>query len=314
MKKSYTLTIFLNFFSAVLFLLPASLFSQQPKVFTIEDFELSGMVKSCLVITDYGREEFEFNMDGYLTKLVTRYNEDDYDVTYYKYQGSDLAERRFETYRDGTFDKNTSIAHVYQTDTLGPKKITEKILSYNEIFLEKYEYQFDVDGQLVKIIRTNDEGLDETTVMYTNYQEENTVTYYLNGVMQKSIRRSARKQKNGSSREIELTKNFLEGEPVTAIERIYGTTGHLISEQHFEYDTAANSFVPAEKNNYEYDDKGRLVAQKTKLGPMEKKKAYIYQFDNEETGNWIKKIVTPENTYTTRRIQYYDIADEVEEQ
>lgn len=314
MKKNYALAYFLIFFPTALFLLPASLFSQQPKVFTREDFDLRGMVKSCLVITDYGREEFEFNEDGYLTKSVTRYNEDDYDLTHYKYQGNDLAERRFETYRDGTFDKNTSIAHVYQLDTLGPKKITEKILSYNEVFLDKYEYQFDEDGRLVKIIRSNSEGLDETTVKYTNYKQENTVTYYLNGVMQKSIRESTKKQKNGSSRKIELTKNFLEGDPVTAVERIYGDTGQLISEQHFEYDTAAKSFVPAEKSDYEYDDQDRLVTQKTTIGPIEKKKGYIYQFDNGETGNWIKKIVTPENAYTTRRIQYYDIADEVEEQ
>ena len=35
------------------------------------------------------------------------------------------------------------------------------------------------------------------------------------------------------------------------------------------------------------------------------KKEYIYQYDMADNGNWIKQIVIPDNTYTTRKITYY---------
>ena len=47
----------------------------------MEDFDLVGKVKSCLVITDYGREMFEFNKNGTLTKTITQYNDTDQDIT-----------------------------------------------------------------------------------------------------------------------------------------------------------------------------------------------------------------------------------------
>ena len=32
---------------------------------------------------------------------------------------------------------------------------------------------------------------------------------------------------------------------------------------------------------------------------------YIYQFDANEQKNWVRKIVTPENTFVRRKITYY---------
>ncbi|MEP3444625.1 MAG: hypothetical protein ABJN53_07520, partial [Flavobacteriaceae bacterium] len=34
-------------------------------------------------------------------------------------------------------------------------------------------------------------------------------------------------------------------------------------------------------------------------------KEYIFQFDDKEEKNWVKQIITPDNTYTTRKIVYY---------
>ncbi len=49
-----------------------------------------------------------------------------------------------------------------------------------------------------------------------------------------------------------------------------------------------------------------LTALKTKTGKLERIKNYIYQYDNGEKGNWIKQIITPDNSYITRKITYYD--------
>ncbi len=41
-------------------------------------------------------------------------------------------------------------------------------------------------------------------------------------------------------------------------------------------------------------------------------KEYVYQFDPQ--GNLIKEIVTPENLYTTRKISYYEVTEEVKKE
>ncbi|MEX0291222.1 MAG: hypothetical protein AB3N14_19120 [Flavobacteriaceae bacterium] len=305
MKKNYLSHILLAYITAFLGMVSATSYSQEPEVFTIKDFDLLGKVKSCEVITDYGKEYFEFNEKGLLIKTITRYNEKDYDITYYKFQGTDLSERRNEVYRDGVFDRNTSIAHVYAVDTIGKKRITEKIISYNEEFLDEYEYLYDIDDRLVKITRSNNEGLDETLVEYTAYKDESTVSHYLNGAIQKSVRTSTKKKKNGETERIELIKEFLEGTPNKATENVYDKEGYLISRQSFAYDLKQKSFSPTKTTTYTYDTRGMLIAQFEKEKETLEEKEFIYQFDNGETGNWVKKIITPENSFITRKIEYY---------
>ena len=61
------------------------------------------------------RKNMISNKNGLLTKSVTRYNDTDYDVTYYKYaEGERSIEKRSETYRDNKFDPSTSIANFYE--------------------------------------------------------------------------------------------------------------------------------------------------------------------------------------------------------
>jgi len=305
MTKNYAQNIFLTFLTAVVLLMPAVITAQSPRVFTLQDFELIGKVRSCDVITDYGMETFEFNEVGFLTKSITRYNEQDYNITYYKYQGKELAERRDEVYRDGIFDKSVSIAHLYELDTTSRKKITENIISYDQDFLDKYEYQFDIEHRLVKVIRSNNEGLDETLIEYTNYKGENTISHYLNGVIHKSVRTSFKKIRNSKKQKVELIKEYLEGLPVKATENIYDAQDRIIFKQDFTYDTQKKSFAADKLISYNYDDMGRLIAEMSEADGKTEERGYIYQFDNGDSGNWVKKIVTPENSFTTRKIAYY---------
>ncbi len=313
MTKNYSDT-FCKFLSLSLLLMGAGvLYSQEPKIFSRADFDLKGRVKSCLVITDYGKEEFEFNEEGLLTKSVTRFNEKDYDVTYYKYQEGELIERRNENYRDGLFDKYTSIAHLYEIDTLENRKVVERILSYNQEFLDQYEYVYDEENRLVQINRSNNEGLDETKIEYTTYKNENTESTYLNGSLLKSIRTSVKK-KNGVDHELVLTKDYIQGIPSKAVEALYDKDGKLISEQEFQYDETKKSFQPSTRINYSYDENGLLSIIDRNSESLEEHKEYIYQFDGRAEGNWIKQIITPENSYTTRKITYFEpLEAEVEE-
>ncbi len=290
-------------------------FSQELRIFTLKDFDLRGEVKFCQVITDYGKEEYDFNKAGLLTKSVTRHSEKDYAITYYKYDKGYLVEKRVERYFDGVFDKNTSMANIYEIDTTSQKRIKEQIVSYSQDFIDQYEYIFDDNDQLITIIRTNNNGTDETRIDYSTYKDETTVSYFLNDVIQKSVRTSQKTSKSSSSLIIKLTKQFLDGEPIKAIEQQFNDKDILIREEHFEFDTKSEAFASKEIVIYNYNEDLRLTEVYTKKGVTAKTEKYNYQLDQAKPeSNWVKKIISPTNTYTTRRLMYYNTEVDTKEQ
>ena len=284
---------------------------QEIQLLTVKDFDLVGPVKSCLVITDYGRELFEFDEQGYLIKTVTQYNETDQDITYFKYENDHLVEKRMESYKDNMLDASTSMVNFYARDSMQPQKLYEKIVSYDKEFLEQQEYEFDEENRLVKITTSNAEGVDESTVQYEPYKNELTTSYLHNGILEKSIRTSEKKTTQGNLK-IELTKDFIDGEPNKACEKTVHDDGRLVSEEFFAYNVSEKEFQSERKLIYEYDAEGILEKVTTKTANAVAVKEFIFQFDSNPEKNWIKKIVTPDNTYSTRRIAYYK-PEEIEE-
>jgi len=279
--------------------------AQEIKIFKSTDFDLKGKVKKCLVRTDYGIEEYEFNSTGFLTKSVTRFNDQDYDVTHYKYLDNELLEKRLEVYRDNIFDKATSIANFYSIDTTTNKKITEKIISYSKEFLGQNEHYYDSDGRLIRIVHSDNEGTDETIIEYTDVKGELTKTSKRNGTIVQSVRISEKKGKDSKLQTVELTKNFIDGQPNRAVEKVKSEEGLLLSKIDFYFDAKTKQFTPEVSTKYFYDDKGMLSKTETKRGVQTEQKEFIYQFDGTENNNWVKEIITPENAYKTREISYY---------
>ncbi len=291
----------------LLFLLMISIsYGQLPKVFTKTDLNLRGKVKSCLVITDYGKEAYEFNIEGMLTKVTTLYSATDYDISYYKYSKGLLKEKRLENYREDSLDRQTSIANIYFIDTLRNKIIKELIYSYQKEFLEQYDYFYNDSGALTTIRRKNNEGLDETLISYDSIDGESTQTTSVNGVVDKSIRLSFLDKKNEKNI---LEKEYVNGEPYKAIEVFQDSLGRKQKELQFTYDPVKATFVLSKEFLYEYEEHGFLSKKKTLANNKEIKQEYIYQLDAHQPPNWIKQIITPSNSYTTRRIVYYE--DEV---
>lgn len=310
-----------SIFLAILMFLGFALAARaQPEVFTRGDFHLQGPVKDCIVLTDYGEERFEFDREGKLLKSLTRYNASDYDITYYRYRDTVLTERRDEVYRDGTFDKRTSFAHFYQRDTLRERgDLTEKITSYDQKITEQITYKYDSIGRINKIIRVQAEGIDETEVVYKSYEDETTSEYYLNGQLLKSVRISER-ENAGSRQKITLRKEYFQGTPQKAVEEIRSGSNRIMARTNFIYDPDNKSFLKEELWEYTYDEGGLQTGETTtyyshKSGKPKvyrvAKKEFIYQTDGKNPGNWIKKIITPQNTYTTRKITYYTPLSEV---
>jgi len=298
-------------FLIVLILFPLGMKAQEVQIFTVADFDLKGNVKSCLVSTKYGKEEYDFNEEGLLSKSVTRYNDVDYDVTYYKYSKGMLLEKRLENYRDNVFDKSTSIASFYTIDSLLNLKITEKIISYNKEFLDQYEYFYKNDS-IFKIVHTNDSGIDETLVSYTDIKGEQTQTYTLNGVIQKTVRTSVKKEGDSIISRNVLTRKFLDGMANTALEENFDGEDKLMSSTNFFKSFNSNKLLIEETAKFSYDEEGVRLTKDIQAGKVSETKEYVYQFD--KNGNWIKEIITPDNTYKTRKIAYYESIAEVKEE
>lgn len=282
--------------------------AQEPQSFRLQDFQLLGPVKKCVVRANYGEETFEFDRQGRLLKTITQYNENDYDITYYKFRDSLLIERRDEVYREGTFDPQTSMAHIYQRDTLVNRR-TELTVSYDRSFTEQLDRYYDTLGRLTRSLRSDASGTDETLVTYTSYKNETTATYRLNGNLLKSIRKS-RKTEKGTPLQIVLTKEYREGEPQAAVEVVRNMEGQIQEEKRFSYDTLQKAFVPYESRIWKYDPLGFPIQQI--LRPLERKDAgeetareFIYQMDGAEPPNWVRQVTVPDNTMVVRSIEYY---------
>ncbi|MFZ9002930.1 MAG: hypothetical protein ACO20F_01655 [Robiginitalea sp.] len=282
----------------------------QPEVFTISDFELQGPVKTNTVITDYGEERFEFDQEGKLLKTLTRYSDTDYDITYYRYREGELTERRDEVFRDGTFDKSTSFARFYQRDTtVGLLK--ETITSYDEQLKEQLTYTYDSIGRLEHIVRIGQEGIDETRVTYSEHQGEETAEYYLNGQLSKSIRHSEKDQA-ARKRITTLIKEYFQGVPQKALEQTRDPNDNLLLETQFVYDSVNSGFRKEQTRTLTYNEDGFLESETVsyltaegRVGRVTEKK-YLYQKDGRTPGNWVRKIITPENAFVSRKISYYE--------
>lgn len=306
MKISDPRTLKLVPMFTVLFLLMFGIgYGQLPKVFTKSDLNLRGKVKSCLVITDYGKEAYEFNKEGLLTKVTTQYSATDYDISYYKYSNGLLKEKRLENYREDSLDRQTSIANIYSIDTLRNKIVKELIYSYQQEFLEQYDYFYDASGTLTSIKRRNNEGLDETQITYDSLDGEKTQTTSMNGMIEKTLRRSSYTDKMKNELLNVLEKEYVNGEPFKATEVFQDSLGRKQKELQFAYDTAKSSFVQTREIIYEYEENGFLSKKKTLANNKETIQEYIYQLDAHKPPNWIKQIITPNNDYITRRIVYY---------
>jgi len=292
--------------------LPCS-FGQEVRIFKVEDFDLHGNVESCLVITDYGKEEYYFGETGRLTKSVTRYSDTDYEMTYYKYANNELTERRVENYRDNTFDSTTSLANFYTVDTTGNRRVTEKIVSYEKKLLEQNIYRYNEEGKLVSIENTDTDGTDENTFVYSEKEGEVTLTQERNGVVLETIQTTTLKSERDSLQKKVLTQKYLDGELNTKTVEVFNSNGKLVSETEGFYDSSTEKWIRQKDLTYTYTENGELANIKSKQRGFTTTIEFIYQFVGTHANNWVKENVTPDNAYKTLRIKYYTILEEVEE-
>jgi len=149
-------------------------------------------------------------------------------------------------------------------------------------------------------------------VVYYEDDDGATANYILNRETQKSVRTKIDKQNDSILTKTITTKKFLEGIPDSTIEEVYNTNGKLVSTTAFSYNEETKKFYPLRQNQNSYDEYGNLVQVDTKVGNEQSSKSFIYQYD--AMGNWIKQIITPDNSYKTRKISYYETKDSAKDE
>ncbi|WP_209400080.1 hypothetical protein [Pseudozobellia sp. WGM2] len=290
--------------------------AQEIETFRVEDFDLNGKVKSSLVITDYGKEEYHFDESGRLTKSVTKFSESDYVTTYYKYENQELIEKRVENYHDNTFDSATSIANFYSYDSVPERKVTEKIVTYEKELIEKNIYRYGDDGKLWSIESVDTDGIDQSTFSYETDDSLELVTETKNGVLAKTVQTTFSGSESDSLRKKTIiTQEYIDGEFNSKEIEIVDVDKKPLFYSSSIYDTATDKWIVQLENTYVYDASGVLSELKIKKQGLASTKGYIYQFDSSEANNWVKEIITPDNTYKTRKIKYYPklVVTEIEE-
>ncbi len=282
--------------------------SQEIITYDRSDFDLKGPVKSCFVFTKYGQEQYQFNKTGQLVEAATVFGENDSETTYYKYEKAKLVERRVENYDNGVLDKTTSMANFYSYDSIPQLKIKEKIIGYDRTFVAQFNYRYDSIGQLTRVVRTNTQGRFITLIshQWDSLRTKKSTAYWLDSVPLKQI--DSIFLKAGGTLSQLKTKEFDNGIPNALELRVFNKKGLEIELHSTIYIEKDALLVPKKASSVrtKYDSNNHPIEQIFERGVVRQTKKNLYQLDGSPFKNWIKKITTPDNTYTTRKIVYFE--------
>lgn len=282
--------------------------SQEIITYDRSDFDLKGPVKSCFVFTKYGQEQYQFNKTGQLVEAATVFGENDSETTYYKYEKAKLVERRVENYVNGVLDKTTSMANFYSYDSIPQLKIKEKIIGYDRTFVAQFNYRYDSIGQLTRVVRTNTQGRFITLIshQWDSLRTKKSTAYWLDSVHLKQI--DSIFLKAGGTLSQLKTKEFDNGIPNALELRVFNKKGLEIELHSTIYIEKDALLVPKKASSVrtKYDSNNHPIEQIFERGVVRQTKKNLYQLDGSPFKNWIKKITTPDNTYTTRKIVYFE--------
>ena len=282
--------------------------SQEIITYDRSDFDLKGPVKSCFVFTKYGQEQYQFNKTGQLVESATVFGENESETTYYKYEKAKLVERRVENYVNGVLDKTTSMANFYSYDSIPQLKIKEKIIGYDRTFVAQFNYRYDSIGQLTRVVRTNTQGRFITLIshQWDSLRTKKSTAYWLDSVPLKQI--DSIFLKAGGTLSQLKTKEFDNGIPNALELRVFNKKGLEIELHSTIYIEKDALLVPKKASSVrtKYDSNNHPIEQIFERGVVRQTKKNLYQLDGSPFKNWIKKITTPDNTYTTRKIVYFE--------
>ena len=272
---------------------------------TVDDFDLNGWVKSCEIQTAYGSEILHFNRDRSLKKIVTLFNELDREQITFTYKDQALSEKIIEVFRENALRKELSFYHKFSRND---RIYEELIFSLEGVLVARNQIEVDSLGNTLKSLS---ESPDQQTLQLIEKRMSSAVdsvfTYSDERLTALEVlKRSLTTQKVIEQLEVSYTDSVIARKVYTFFDQF--SLPVSVVDSMFDGQTA--DFVSAQVRRYSYTNK-RLMATVETTGNQSLKKTYVYQLDNSDPPNWVKRIEQPSNQYITRRIIYYSENDSI---
>jgi len=285
---------------------------QEKPYFTTSDYDLNGQVQTCEVLNDYGREVFTFDREGRLLRTETLFPGEDRNVTTYRFEQGDLAEKRVEYISDGAVDRTQSFLYSYTTYFEEEQmRVEEDIVSYDSRFLEKRIFHYDSLGVLRKIVKFHSDALDEIRIERRQSGDTLIVEKWLNQELQQ-VDKTYTLQEDGALYQYHITENVFQGEPYEAERERFNARGKRVEYRKLFYDPDTGRYQTDAVHTYSYDKRGALEKEAIQRGAAVYEKEYVFVFDSHQPPNWIRKIQMPENSFVSRKIAYFSPAKDPE--
>ena len=266
------------------------------------DFELNGRVERCEVLTPYGREILDFNLDQSLKQITTIFNEEDQEVVTFTYDQGALKEKSIEVVKGGELQPSVSFYHTYTRRD----SITEEIVfSFDGQFQAQNRKVTDSMGSPKTLeLRTNSSGALYRYESINGMTRDSLYTYLDQELIRLEIFDRTSKSEVRKS-DVSYTDSI-----VTSIHwSSYDLNNNMLREVDSIFDYNSRLVDKTEKT-YSYSE-GLLEVLKEMRLNQTKTKRFIYQLDNHTPPNWVKRIEQPSNAYTTRIITYFDPNDSI---
>jgi hypothetical protein len=280
-----------------LFCFSAGLLGQDNTVKTVEDFDLSGRVNSCEIQTDYGTEFLVFNQDRSIHKISTVFNPTDKEEITFSYKNKEVSEKIIEVFRDNKLQKELSFYHKFsRKDTL----LEEIILTLRGELIARNLLVVDSIGNTLKSVH---ESKDQQTMQIferrLSAKTDSLLTYSDDRLVSLEVWK-----KNAQTKAIVEHMTVVFNDTVVSFTKhaFFDNQSLLIREVDSIFDDAVLN--TALDRRYSYRNKRLITLQEIERNQSQTKR-FIYQLDNSDPPNWVKRIEQPSNNYITRRITYY---------
>lgn len=270
------------------------------------DYGLNGPVKKCTVLTSYGKELYSFTRDGKLEQLISFYDENNYQQISYTFKDSLLVERRIELYEAGQLDGEASVINIYEYDSSAILK-REVIVDYKGRSQEESNYSYDTLHRLKEIKKLTKNG--QLTTQMSRLKD--SLGHYITTVLIDSVI----KQQTDSIPALSMMSDslinvrnvfFLDGIKDRAETVKYDQRSNVIYLKNEFYLMDSNQWYVEKEEQFEYNEKNQMIKKITKEGTTTFTQNIVYQTDGTQYQNWVKQIVMPNMSYTTRIIEYFD--------
>ncbi len=270
------------------------------------DYDLNGPVKKCTVLTSYGKELYSFTRDGKLEQLISFYDENNYQQISYIYRDSLLVERRIELYEAGQLDQEASVITIYQNDSTATLK-REVIVDYKGRTLEESNYSYDSLHRLKEIKQLTKNG--QLTTQFSRLKD--SLGHYKTTVLIDSVVKRQTDSIPALSMELDSLISvrhiyFLDGLEDRAETKKYDHRFNTVYLKNELFLLDSNQWYVEKEQELEYNEKDLMIKKITKEGTTKFTQNFVYQTDGTEYQNWVKQIVMPNMSYTTRIIEYFD--------